>query len=169
MDAVASQATRSSTSTSRRAHLISVHADDILIAAPHDRVPEIRELMGTGLKMKWGEEITEHPWTRYLGKEWRRTTKGFEMRLPQRYVNALLELARLERAKGVNTPAIPGRGGGSGRRRSSLMKRAIIAAGRWWASSCGCCAPGRTWRLSWSWPEPFKRQRVRMNSRCSES
>ena len=100
--------------------LISVHADDILIAAPQDRVQEIRELMETGLKIKWGEDITEHQWTRYLGKEWRRTPKGFEMRIPQRCVNALLELARLERAKGVNTPAIPGRGGGSEEEKEQL-------------------------------------------------
>eukprot|EP00972_Heterocapsa_arctica_P097718 14418497-Heterocapsa_arctica.AAC.1 len=90
--------------------LVSIHADDILIAAPKEHVSQIEELMETGLKIKWGDKIECGQWTRYLGKEWRRLPSGFEVRVPEKYVTAALAAAGLEHAKGVNTPALPGRG-----------------------------------------------------------
>eukprot|EP00972_Heterocapsa_arctica_P086258 12715729-Heterocapsa_arctica.AAC.1 len=42
--------------------LVSIHADDILIAAPPGRVAEIKNLMETGLKIRWGEEVGRESW-----------------------------------------------------------------------------------------------------------
>eukprot|EP00972_Heterocapsa_arctica_P094059 13873269-Heterocapsa_arctica.AAC.1 len=50
--------------------------------------------------------IDGNAWTRYLGKDWKRTDTGFAVRVLERYIASMLELAGLMHAKGVNTPAL---------------------------------------------------------------
>eukprot|EP00972_Heterocapsa_arctica_P084067 12385231-Heterocapsa_arctica.AAC.1 len=63
--------------------LVSIHADDILIAASPDRVEEVKTLMELGLKIRWGDSIDGNAWTRCLGKDWKRTDTGFMVRVPE--------------------------------------------------------------------------------------
>ena len=59
--------------------------------------------------IKWGDLVQEGKWIRYLGKEWRRMENGFEVRAPPRYIQSLLEMAKLQKAQGAPTPALLGR------------------------------------------------------------
>ena len=86
--------------------LASIHADDILATAKREDMVKIQELMTKQLVTKWTEEITEKSLVRYLGREWRRTPCGYEVRLPTHYVDVTLALARLEHAKGAPTPPV---------------------------------------------------------------
>jgi hypothetical protein len=92
--------------------LVSIHADDILVTAKREDMLNIQALMTKQLVIKWAEEITETTWVRYLGREWRRTSRGYEVRLPPHYVDTTLALARLQHAKGVPTPSVTTRTSG---------------------------------------------------------
>eukprot|EP00972_Heterocapsa_arctica_P038247 5630946-Heterocapsa_arctica.AAC.1 len=69
---------------------------------------EIQGIMSDAMIIKRGDEI-QGSWTRYWGKEWRRVHDGFEVRVPPRYIDKVLAIAKLEHAKGAPTPAVVAR------------------------------------------------------------
>ena len=67
--------------------MVSIHADDILLATSPELKEEMETSLEDGLVIKWGDDITQEGWSRYLGgREWHRTENGFEIRAPVRYV-----------------------------------------------------------------------------------
>ena len=85
--------------------VMSVHADDILVAAPRAKLEELKQKMGEKLKLKWGAPL-DAEWVPYLGREWRRIPGGFATRMSRRTYNKLLRDAGLERCKPVKAPAV---------------------------------------------------------------
>lgn len=88
--------------------LVSVHADDLLVAGTDVAVDAFVKQVASHMKVKWGERLPVHAeapqWVRYLGKEWERTPTGFLVRTPARYTASIVALMHLEHAKGAPTP-----------------------------------------------------------------
>ena len=88
--------------------LVSVHADDLLVAGSSEAVDEFMGQVAKHMKIKWGERLLPsapvQQWVRYLGKEWKRTPTGFLVRTPVSYMEQILALVHLEHAKGAPTP-----------------------------------------------------------------
>ena len=87
--------------------LLSVHADDIMVTGPTDAIANLKKNLEKELKIKWLETLLPgetSEWTRYLGKQWRRTPTSLQVRVAPDYVNQILHLLHLEHAKGVPAP-----------------------------------------------------------------
>lgn len=83
---------------------ISIHADDILIAASAKQAEEILDLFEKEFRIKRMGQIREGEWTKYLGLLWTETTTGYEVKVPIDYMRALLKFEGLSSAKPVNSP-----------------------------------------------------------------
>ena len=86
----------------------SVHADDLLLAAPSRLSQKLQDDISRELIIKWGETFSQTKWVRYLGREWRRTPQGVAVRMAPEYYNKLLKLYQMEQCKPVQTPAAAG-------------------------------------------------------------
>eukprot|EP00972_Heterocapsa_arctica_P041659 6141806-Heterocapsa_arctica.AAC.1 len=74
---------------------MSAFADDLRILVDDMKASEVQHTLDEDLKLKWTESIGPN-WTRYLGKEWRDKGDGtFEVRVPPKYWQGLLEEAGL--------------------------------------------------------------------------
>ena len=85
--------------------MMSVFADDLLIAAPCAVEEQLRRDLEAHLKIKWGETIDEKAWVRYLGKEWKQDAAGNIMvRIPPHYWQTLLEETGMSGCRSLTTP-----------------------------------------------------------------
>ena len=89
--------------------LIAVHADEVIFATPSGSVEFMYQLFESEMKLRRGSEISREAWTPYLGKLCRRTEKGFEVRIPERFWQSIFDLFGLragldEQRKAVVTP-----------------------------------------------------------------
>ena len=64
--------------------LIVIHADDVMFATPRGSVEFMYQLFEGEMKLKRGSTITKDTWTPYLGRLYRRTDKGFEIKIPEK-------------------------------------------------------------------------------------
>ena len=88
--------------------LMSVFADDVLLAVPRARLEYVKKTLDERLTVRWGDEFGQRAWARYLRKEWRETSDGSVLvRLPVRYWQELLNEEGLENCRPVSTPAGP--------------------------------------------------------------
>ena len=88
--------------------LLSVFADDLLLAAPAECAAALKADLGNRLKLKWLGELTSERWTRYLGRELKLSQEGHLLiRVPPAYWEKVLQLASMADAKGLATPATP--------------------------------------------------------------
>ena len=88
--------------------LLLAHADDLLLAAPHDQVQTLKKRIQQDFDIKWGAQLGEH-WEAYLGFEWRRGKDAdgrpfVEERLRPEYVDKALQEYGLEKCRSVSTP-----------------------------------------------------------------
>ena len=86
--------------------MMSVHADDILITGPKEVLPILKKQISDKITIRWEADIKQD-FVRYLGLEWRRPqgdTGGFRVRVPSRYIKAILEQMNLTTCRPVSTP-----------------------------------------------------------------
>eukprot|EP00972_Heterocapsa_arctica_P018280 2699409-Heterocapsa_arctica.AAC.1 len=76
----------------------------MMLAAPKTTIGALQKAIDTAFKVKWAGLIDEDHWERYLGREWRRTTTGFKVRIPKEYYITLLSLFGLKNARPLLTP-----------------------------------------------------------------
>ena len=84
--------------------LLSAHVDDLLLAAPSGRLGALQAGIDNAFKVKWAGMIDDKHWESYLGREWRRTSTGFKVRVPKVYYTSLLEPFGLKDARALLTP-----------------------------------------------------------------
>jgi hypothetical protein len=84
---------------------MSVHADDLLLTASPER---LRQALEAEMSIKWGDEVGADRWIIYLGKEWRRTPKGFMTRVPRKYFEKMLEKQGMLGCRPAVTPFVQG-------------------------------------------------------------
>ena len=85
--------------------LITVHADDLLVACPRAFLEAVKAEISRDLLVKWSEPI-EADWQRYLGKLWRRTQHGFAVRMSNKFFKQLLDLYQLDQCRPVAAPNV---------------------------------------------------------------
>ena len=87
--------------------LLSVHTDDILICAPTDKLQEVYQMLAAEFVIK-PMSILGADWERYLGREWRRSDDGIEIRIPPKYYQSILQVMNLGEgsAKALSSPMI---------------------------------------------------------------
>ena len=85
--------------------LVSIHADDLLVAAPANKIAEVKARVNKDFKIKWGPLISNE-WVRYLGKEFRKTSEAVQVRIPPKYFQTLLQEFRLEHSRPASTPYV---------------------------------------------------------------
>ena len=54
--------------------------------------------------MKWLGDLQLDSWTKFLGKEWKQTASGCEVRIPPAYVETLLREIGLDQARSLSSP-----------------------------------------------------------------
>jgi hypothetical protein len=89
--------------------LIVIHADDVMFATPRGSVEFMYQLFKSEMKLKRGSIISKDAWTPYLGRLYRRTEKGFEVKIPEKFWQSVFDLFGLQagtsgKKKAVVTP-----------------------------------------------------------------
>ena len=87
--------------------LISAHVDDMMIAARPECMKEVTGLIDDAFKIKWGDTVSTGQWSKFLGREWRRSEDGgFRIRVPKKYFTGLLEEMGMQDSRIVTTPYV---------------------------------------------------------------
>ena len=86
--------------------LISVHADDFLVAVPVEKEEWIRRELDRLFTIKWTGEINEDHWERYLGKLWRVVDDAVQVRVDSTFYEGILEQMRMNECKPALTPCV---------------------------------------------------------------
>ena len=89
--------------------LLVAHVDDLMIAAPIEAMAAVKKMLDVELKIKWGPAITSDLVT-YLGREWRRTPRGYAVRVPPAHFEKILQERGLANCTAVCTPMDKGLG-----------------------------------------------------------
>jgi hypothetical protein len=84
--------------------MISIHADDLLVAAPEKDLDAIFTGIEKSLVLKRGEIISSTGWVRYLGREYQATPRGFRVRIQAKYYEKLLQEMGMTASRPVSTP-----------------------------------------------------------------
>eukprot|EP00972_Heterocapsa_arctica_P011941 1749284-Heterocapsa_arctica.AAC.1 len=58
-------------------------------------------------KLKWGGELKDDGWVKFLGKEWRRGDSRIRVRIPTTYYAEILDEHRLINCKAAVVPCQP--------------------------------------------------------------
>ena len=85
--------------------IIVAHMDDLMIAAPEDVLRKVQEQLDKAFKVKWGA-ILGPTWAKLLGKEWRRRGDEIDVRIPEKYFNAVLKEHGLEKCRSLAMPCL---------------------------------------------------------------
>ena len=100
--------------------ILTAHVDDLFISAPKDEHEKVKEALTNEMVVKWLGIIERDGWTKFLGREWKKSDHGFIVRVPPRYYERILADNRLAECKAVCTPVEMGSGipnvGGLGNR-----------------------------------------------------
>jgi len=88
--------------------LLSIHADDLMITGPPGKLAVYKDHISKRVRMRWEAQLLEGEYTKYLGKQWRRCGDTVVVRIPPRYLEALVEDMGLLHCRGVGSPAVPG-------------------------------------------------------------
>ena len=89
--------------------LIAIQADEVIFATSRENVEFIYHLFGREMSLRQGAVISKDVWTPHLGKLYRRTEKGFEVKIPEKFWRNVFSLAELEmgtRRQTVPTPFV---------------------------------------------------------------
>jgi hypothetical protein len=86
--------------------LIVVHADDVLFATPGGSAEWLYQLFESELKLKRGAIISADAWTPYLGRLYRRTARGFEVKIPEKFYQTVFDLFGLQCGTGGKKQAV---------------------------------------------------------------
>ena len=86
--------------------LIVAHVGDLLITCPPTMKDEIKASLDM-LKVKWGDELTESSWTKFLGKQWWRGQDCVRVRVPSTYSKKILDDHHLGECRSLSTPCMP--------------------------------------------------------------
>ena len=84
--------------------LLSVHADDMLLATAPGDMEECLKKIESVLVIKRGEELTSGQFVKYLGREWCKTDHGYKVRAPVHYYTRMLSEYGLLGCRSVATP-----------------------------------------------------------------
>ena len=76
--------------------LIAIHADEVVFATPRESVEFIYQLFEREMMLRRGSVISKDVWTPYLGRLYRRTEKGFEVKIPERFWQGVFDLLGLK-------------------------------------------------------------------------
>jgi hypothetical protein len=76
--------------------LIVILADDVMFATPRGNVEFMYQLIESEMKLKRGSVISKDAWAPYLGRLFRRTEKGFEVKIPERFYQSVFDLFGLQ-------------------------------------------------------------------------
>ena len=87
--------------------LIVAHVDDLLITCPPMMKDEIKASLDTLFKVKWGDELIESSWMKFLGKQWRRGQDCVRVRVPSTYFKNILDDHHLSECRSLSTPCMP--------------------------------------------------------------
>ena len=91
--------------------LITVQASDVLFATPRQSMEYTYQLFEREMKLRRGLVISRDAWTPYLGRLYRRTEKGFEVKISEKFWQSVFDLVGLkaetsESKKAVATPFV---------------------------------------------------------------
>ena len=65
--------------------VLLAHVDDLILATPQEHMQARQHELENAFKVRWTEPLGDN-WERYLGKEFKRTSDGYEARIPPAYV-----------------------------------------------------------------------------------
>ena len=80
-----------------------VHVDDPLATGPEHEIEALFQYLETRMSFNRGETIGTEKFTKCLGKEYRRTSRGFLVRMPEQYYSNLIEEFGLTGSKAAKT------------------------------------------------------------------
>jgi len=89
----------------RRSILVSVHADDIIMAIPKKLRAQFCADLERDLIIRWSEPMGDE-FVRYLGHEWRRVPGGFAVRNPAKFFDGLLTLYGSQECRPIKSPNV---------------------------------------------------------------
>eukprot|EP00972_Heterocapsa_arctica_P030177 4444829-Heterocapsa_arctica.AAC.1 len=70
-----------------------------MLTGPTEAISRLKTSLAEDLKIKWTETLPPDvvtDWVKYLGKQWRRTPTGMELRISPDYMDQVLQLLHLE-------------------------------------------------------------------------
>ena len=78
-----------------------------MFAAPRDSAEYIFQMFEREMKSERGLTISKNTWTPYLGRLYRRTEKGFEVKIPEKFWQSIFNLVGLRAEVSKRTVATP--------------------------------------------------------------
>ena len=85
--------------------LVITRVDDILVAAKPELRREFFDAMGKHMKLKHTGDIVSERKEKYLGDWYEKIENGYQVNLPEEYLQEVLEMMSLEASRPVRTPA----------------------------------------------------------------
>ena len=82
---------------------MSTHVDDLAMAATVAIAEQLWQGLEERMQLKRGP-IFDRQWRGFLGREWRCSEHGFEVRMPTNYWTTLLEMFDLTNCRSVANP-----------------------------------------------------------------
>eukprot|EP00972_Heterocapsa_arctica_P098740 14570984-Heterocapsa_arctica.AAC.1 len=82
---------------------------DIMLTGPAEAISKLKAGLADDLKIKWTETLPPDvvaDWVNYLGKQWRTTPTGMQLRISPYYMDQVLQLLHLEHGKPVSSPML---------------------------------------------------------------
>jgi hypothetical protein len=87
--------------------IVSAHVDDLLIAGADSERRKLLDELARHLKIK-ELGVMGSTWTRYLGRQFKITKQGFDIRCDIKHIDDLVEMTGVGGLTNLNTPAVPG-------------------------------------------------------------